>query len=461
MARPVVLLLCLLFSLSSTAQNSVISGKAKNYAKQTLRAFAYDDNLTLKEKEIGKTTIDSAGNFQLSLALNSTALVFLKTNISRSSFYVEPGKNYLVSIPAIPPQEITTLALQAYSPLKINSADSLELNNLIRKFEVYLDDFYTKNIALIARKGIKKEAVKFRQAMEKRFSFSTNTYFKNYIKYKIATLEAAGGYNERYLFKNYFSASISYSSLEYMQFFNQTFTKHLEQLAGTSKGANIENNISNRRNYSACMQDILKADTLFKNDTLRELLLLKGLNEYYYLPKINKKNVLSLLAFIKKNGLSADNKKIAGNTISLLTLMAVDSKAPEFELPDVANKLIKLSDFKGKYVYLDFWATWCTPCLQEMKLKQQLKDKYGSDIVFISISLDKKVLSMKDYLSKNKNLNSIFLFAGESSPIKETYNIKAIPSYFIIDREGDLVKSPAKKPSENIEPYFQEIIKRN
>lgn len=442
------------------SQKSLLTGKAKSYANQTLRVFVYDDFLSLKETLIAKTEIDSAGNFKLFLPLSFTQFVFLKTETSRSSFYVEPGKNYFVSIPKAAAQEVATVGVEAYVPIKINSSDSLELNTLIYKFENYLDDFYQKNLALLARKAIKKEAEKFKLSMQKRFAFSTNTYFKNYVKYKLATLEAAGGYNERYIFNTYFSSTIEYRSLEFMQFFNQTFTKHLEQLAGTSKGAGIENNISTKRNYSAVMADILRADTLFKNDTLRELLLLKGLNEFYYQPKINKQNVLSLLAFIERNGKGIDNKKIAHNTISILTKMVVGSKAPAFELPDVSKKLVKLADFKGKYVYLDFWATWCLPCLQEMKLKQTLKEKYGNDIVFISISIDKNFNNMKSYLDKNKNLTTIFLHAGADETIREQYNLKAIPSYYLIDRDGDLLFSPAKKPSDNIEQVFQDLMKK-
>ena len=438
----------------------MVTGKAKNFANQSLHAFVYADFLTLKEMEIAKTEIDSAGNFKLFIPITFTQFVFLKTETSRSSFYVEKNKNYFVSIPELANEEIATIGVQGYAPLKINSADSLELNNLIAKFENYLDDFYRNNLALIARKAIKKEAQKFKAAMENRFSFSKNEYFKNYVKYKLATLEAAGGFNERYIFRNYFSGTIEYNSLGYMQFFSQTFAKKLEQLAGTSKGATIETNISLKRNYTAVMIDIKRADTLFKNDTLRELLLLKGLNEFYYRPKMNKRNILSLLTFIEKNGKSMENKKIARNTILILTKMEEGSIAPVFELPDQNKKPVKLVDFKGKYVYLDFWASWCLPCLQEMKLKQTLKDKYGGEIVFISISLDKKFSEMKSYLDKNKNLNSIFLFGGAEENLKDNYNVRTIPSYYLIDREGDLLNSAARKPSEDIESLFKEILKR-
>jgi thiol-disulfide isomerase/thioredoxin len=245
-----------------------------------------------------------------------------------------------------------------------------------------------------------------------------------------------------------------------MQFFNQTFTKHLEQLAGSSKGSNIEVSISQKRNYVAAMSAIEKADSLFSNDTLRELLLLKGLNEYYYAPKINKNNVLSLLTHIEQKGLGADNKKIASNLLHILTKMQVGNAAPEFELIDQNKNRVSISSLKGKYVYLDFWASWCLPCLQEQKLKQTLKEKYSDDISFVSISIDKKFSSMSNYLTSNKNLNSIFLYAGMDQVLLERYNVKAIPCYYLIDPQGRLLRSPAQKPSENIELLFQSLLRK-
>ncbi len=456
-----LIFLLLFITVTTKAQQSLIAGKALTYAGQTLKVYVYSDFLTLREKLIAKTKIDAAGNFKVTIPINYTQFIFIKTDISRSSFYVEPSKNYFVSIPKLAPEEIPSLGVQGYAPIKISSADSMELNTLISKFEDYLDNFYKKNLALIARKAIKKEASLFRSALEKRFSHVSNTYFKSYIKYKLATLEAAGGSSKLHLYKTYFSSTIQYSSLEYMQFFSQTYTRYLKQLAGTTKGSAIEPAISSKKNYAAAMKGIQKADTLFSNDTLCELLLLKGLNEYYYQPKSNKRSIESLLSYIEKNGKGAENKKIAHNTLALLTLLTAGTQAPGFSLPDARGKLVRLSDFKGKYVYLDFWATWCLPCLQEMKLKQALFEKYGEDIVFVSISIDKTASIMNSYLLKNKQLTSVFLFGGASETLLDDYNIKAIPTYFLLDREGDILESPAKKPSENAELVFKSLLKIN
>ena len=64
--------------------------------------------------------------------------------------------------------------------------------------------------------------------------------------------------------------------------------------------------------------------------------------------------------------------------------------APEFQLKNEKGEIVSLRDFQGKYVYIDFWATWCVPCIKEMTIMPALQEKYGPVIEFVSISIDAK-----------------------------------------------------------------------
>jgi len=78
-------------------------------------------------------------------------------------------------------------------------------------------------------------------------------------------------------------------------------------------------------------------------------------------------------------------------TASAITLKKEDTRkrAPEFELPDAAGKTVRLSDFKGKVVLLDFWATWCGPCRKSMPWMIGLADKYrDAGLVVLGVSMD-------------------------------------------------------------------------
>jgi thiol-disulfide isomerase/thioredoxin len=141
-------------------------------------------------------------------------------------------------------------------------------------------------------------------------------------------------------------------------------------------------------------------------------------------------------------------KKISKGTIS-----------PAFELYDINDKLVRLKDLKGKLVYIDIWATWCIPCVQEIpalkKLEEELKNK---NIYFVSICVsDTKGRFGK--MVKEKELKEIQLFAPDDniSFFKE-YLLKGIPRYILIDKDGKIIDANTYKPSD---PKLKELILEN
>ena len=114
--------------------------------------------------------------------------------------------------------------------------------------------------------------------------------------------------------------------------------------------------------------------------------------------------------------------------------------APEFSLKDVNGAEKKLSDFKGKVLIIDFWATWCPPCRQEIphfvSLYSQYKDQ-GLEI--IGISLDQNSERVLPDFIKNNSINYTILTGNEE--VTDLYGgIAAIPTTFIIDKDGNIRK---------------------
>ncbi len=113
-------------------------------------------------------------------------------------------------------------------------------------------------------------------------------------------------------------------------------------------------------------------------------------------------------------------------------------KAPAFELENTSGKKVKLSDFKGKIVIVNFWATWCPPCREEIPDFVKLQKEYESDLQILGISLDTG--SKRDvipFMQKFK-MNYPVLFAT-SEVVSDYGNIQSIPTTFIIDRKGNIV----------------------
>lgn len=120
----------------------------------------------------------------------------------------------------------------------------------------------------------------------------------------------------------------------------------------------------------------------------------------------------------------------------------VGSQAADFTLPSLDGKTVSLSDYKGKYVFLDFWATWCGPCRQEMPNMVELYKKYGKDLVIIGISLDKDKdvekwkAAVKEMGMKWVQCRDGLEFYGD---VARNYKVAAIPRTVLIDPSGKVV----------------------
>lgn len=112
----------------------------------------------------------------------------------------------------------------------------------------------------------------------------------------------------------------------------------------------------------------------------------------------------------------------------------------DFTLPDLEGNEVKLSDFKGKVILLNFWATWCGPCKAEIPGFVELQKKYKDDLVVIGFSVDDTVEKAKAFATEYKMNYPVLLGLGREE-VQDAYGpIWGIPASFVIGRDGKVCK---------------------
>lgn len=112
----------------------------------------------------------------------------------------------------------------------------------------------------------------------------------------------------------------------------------------------------------------------------------------------------------------------------------VGLEAPNFTLKDINNKELKLSDYRGRKVFLNFWASWCPPCRMEMPDMQKLHEKYGEELVILAVNIGESKATALNYMMENKLNFKVLLDQNKNTAQK--YLVRGVPTSYFLDQEG-------------------------
>lgn len=456
-----LILIFILISLVTKAQNITIKGKAHpSHIGKEVVLSDFTDYITYNLVKESSDTIDKDGYFELKLQSKNTKPILLNINNLIGKIYVQPNFVYGIYFPAEDSTANHQEGTETTVDISVYGKDSTELNALIIDFnKQYNNLFINSTDKYLSPTKINSMLDTFLLSSKKRYEHIKNPYFKNYLEYSFADFFSNTSRSNTLLNKLFIDKkTIQYHNYEYMQFFNAHFKGYLKAYASTKNGGNIYNSINAFADYKD-LKNQFKEDKSITNDTLRELLILKGLIDFYYSPDFDKKQVQSVIEQLYRETKVQEHKNISFNILQIINQLQPGAKAPDFVANDKNGQSVNLYNYKGKYVYLNFFSSESETSQKEMQKIIDLKKKFNDKVTFISVCLDDSVKTYKTYLKANPKQDWTILHQAKNSSAKQNYNIKTLSGFFFINPQMQLAQSPALMPSEGIEYKFNALFR--
>jgi len=252
---------------------------------------------------------------------------------------------------------------------------------------------------------------------------------------------------------------VLYNNPAYMELFNQIYSKYFLFFGRTREGRRIYDDIGKYQSLFR-LKKTLSSDEVLKDETLLEFVILKGLHDGFYSADFSRKSLLVILDSVSIHTKNPRHAEVADLIRTKVTRLLVGFEPPAFSLKDKDGNSRSLKDFQGRYVYLNF----CTPasysCLSEFESLKMIADKHRNYLEVVTILLDDNLQSVQDFL-KIRPYNWTFLYYGDQPQVAKDYDVRTFPTYYLIDRQGKLILSPAPSPSGNFENVLFRIMRAN
>lgn len=305
-----------------------------------------------------------------------------------------------------------------------------------------IDSVYNKNILLLEKAKLEESFSKIEKERIKYIAYSLLTIFPKYHK----LYNKLPRFSPTEVYYNKLEEALQFDSdlltiPEYKQFISQAIIMVLYH--------------KNKENLDSSFMSFIESDV--KDHKVAEYL-----TDTYIYDKISNygiENKGKLIDFYHKYVKYADRVKAFDEVCNKWSAIQTGKPSPTFTCTDIDGKTVSLSDLKGKYVYIDVWATWCAPCRAELPSLKKIEEIYSKKgIEFVSISGDKNKSAWEKMVRK-ENMKGIQLYMGPKDVFMKQYIINSIPRFILLDREGCILKANAPRPSSPaLVELFDELV---
>ena len=425
-----LLLIAILSSFTTPKATITLSGKITNTegGKIWIKGESFEKEINLKPD----------GTFSEKLPIDYQGIYSIETSKNRMPIYF--SKDSKISL--------TSDDSSFNSTLKYTGKGSIEnqyiANKTIITSEISFEDFKLNETDFLKKLKKTINAVKN--------LFQTTKFSDDYFKQKEA-LNLHYLEQRNILFYNRFNNNVSVDFPKYdkkMDLDNESdflFSWEYQDIVMTKFYENIKGDGISFVTAKYAIPEI-KA---LKSQSIKNRLILYSINDIN-IENANYKNIYNEFISITNDPKIKESLTFNYNNVDNFLAVQTGKPSPTFNYENQKGGETSLESLKGKYVYIDVWATWCGPCLKEIPSLQKVEEQFqGKNIVFVSISIDNtKDREKWSNLVNKKELSGIQLLADkewDSKFIKE-YNIQAIPRFILIDTNGNIVNTQAPRPSD-------------
>jgi thiol-disulfide isomerase/thioredoxin len=149
---------------------------------------------------------------------------------------------------------------------------------------------------------------------------------------------------------------------------------------------------------------------------------------------------LSLMLLVRAGSAAEDETAMSNQTrLGEFVPVSPPHPAPAISFADRAGNTVSLSDFAGKLVVLNLWATWCAPCLREMPALDRIQERLGDDVTVLALSEDRGGSKIVEPFIEKLGLKSLKFYLDPKSGAEQALKVQGLPTSFVIDREGNLL----------------------
>ncbi|MBN1599540.1 MAG: TlpA family protein disulfide reductase [Bacteroidales bacterium] len=458
----VVVFTLLYVSYLYSGQQVVISGNDTAYAGTEIIFQKYTDQITNAEELVGACIADSSGCFSVTFEIDEITFVFAYVGIYKIHLYAVPGSNYKIIMPPRLDKEPGDFLNPYFSPTIIHLGtvdyNENELNTLIRMFNDAFLPYYNKHILDLRENDDFSQLDKDIARMEKSFSGSENLFFNNYRKYRYGLLRhLAAQQKSRSVSDEYFmNQPVLNNNTAYMELFDRVYDNYFHHFARTSEGKGLGEAISS--GDLNALRKSLSSDKVLKGKDLLDMVILKGLYDEFYDDNYSRSAMLKIVEQMIQDSKNSAVNKTAEAIRRKTTRLLVGYEPPAFELFDRDSNLVSLESLKGKYVYLNFCSCFSYTCLNEFEMLKILHEKHKDLIQILTVVVDNDIDVLDNFLRRS-NYPWLFLHYGNHSSIIKEYDVRAFPTYYLIDSEGKLAISPSPSPGEEFEARFFKLLR--